>query len=89
MKKYIYNIKKIFSGQEGVLVVWQISTGYKSFIPRLGAPLTSISVNSTDARVVVRCQDNCIHNLNIATMVSTFIFTFKNYKIKKTTKFNM
>jgi len=31
-------------GQEGVLVIWQAATGVTNFIPRLGAPIKSITV---------------------------------------------
>ena len=33
----------VFSGgEEGVLVLWQIDTGYKTFVPRLGAAITHV-----------------------------------------------
>lgn len=31
-------------GEESVLVVWQLHTGKKEFIPRLGAPIATISI---------------------------------------------
>ena len=51
-----------------VLVVWQVSTGYKSFLPRLGGPISSITSNSRDARLVVSTLDNGVHCLNTASM---------------------
>ena len=30
-------------GEEGVLVEWQVATGLKHFIPRLGAAIAAIS----------------------------------------------
>ena len=35
------------AGKEGVLVVWQLDTGKKKFLPRIGTPLLSF-VNSPD-----------------------------------------
>jgi len=38
-----YSILRLFSdslgGREGVLVVWQLDTGKKKFLPRIGSPL--------------------------------------------------
>ncbi|KDQ14448.1 hypothetical protein BOTBODRAFT_32576 [Botryobasidium botryosum FD-172 SS1] len=31
-------------GEEAVLVVWQLQSGHKEFIPRVGAPISSISI---------------------------------------------
>ena len=33
-------------GEEAVLVIWQIHSGKKEFVPRIGAPIQSISVSS-------------------------------------------
>ena len=33
-------------GEESVLVIWQLSTGKKEFVPRLGSPINTISVSS-------------------------------------------
>lgn len=32
-------------GEEAVLVIWQLETGKKEFIPRLGAPISTISIS--------------------------------------------
>lgn len=32
-------------GEESVLVIWQLHTGKKEFVPRLGSPITSVSVS--------------------------------------------
>ncbi|CCA69810.1 hypothetical protein PIIN_03751 [Serendipita indica DSM 11827] len=34
-------------GEEGVLVIWQIHTGKKEFVPRVGAPIKAISIYDT------------------------------------------
>lgn len=35
-------------GEESVLVLWQLETGHKEFVPRVGAPIRSISVVQTE-----------------------------------------
>ena len=34
-------------GEEAVLVIWQLHTGRKEFVPRVGAPITSITVSKS------------------------------------------
>ena len=34
-------------GEESVMVIWQLHTGKKEFVPRVGAPILNISVSST------------------------------------------
>lgn len=34
-------------GEESVLVIWQLHTGKKEFVPRLGAPISTVSVLSS------------------------------------------
>lgn len=45
-------------GREGVLVAWQLRSGARSFLPRLGAALLSVAV-SPDARwIAAACASN-------------------------------
>jgi NET1-associated nuclear protein 1 (U3 small nucleolar RNA-associated protein 17) len=37
-------------GEEAVLVIWQLHTGKKEFVPRVGAPISSISVSPASER---------------------------------------
>ena len=37
-------------GEESVLVIWQLHTGKKEFVPRVGAPINTISVLKTGDR---------------------------------------
>jgi NET1-associated nuclear protein 1 (U3 small nucleolar RNA-associated protein 17) len=32
-------------GEEGVLVIWQLHTGKKEFVPRVGAPISTVSIS--------------------------------------------
>ncbi|XP_068641627.1 uncharacterized protein [Aristolochia californica] len=60
---YLYS-----GGKEGVLVVWQLDTGSKKFLPRLGSPLLYF-VNSPDPTLSsVSCADNQIHLLKMPRM---------------------
>lgn len=47
-------------GEEAVLVIWQVHTGKKEFIPRLGAPINAVSVSSrgTAEEYLVRLADS-------------------------------
>ena len=42
----VHTVVVLLGGEEGVLVVWQVATSVKSFIPRLGAPVNAIAVRS-------------------------------------------
>jgi NET1-associated nuclear protein 1 (U3 small nucleolar RNA-associated protein 17) len=51
-------------GEEGVLVMWQVATGKQSFLPRLGAPLSAISVSSNSQFYTLSCTDNSVRLFN-------------------------
>nr|GFD54834.1 hypothetical protein [Tanacetum cinerariifolium] len=58
----------LVAGKEGVLVVWQLDTGKKKFLPRIGTPLLSF-VNSPDPSLSsISCADNRIHLLKMPSM---------------------
>ena len=47
-------------GQEAVLVLWQLHTGHQEYVPRLGAPINSITVNDSveaEQEIAVRLRD--------------------------------
>ncbi|KAL0655060.1 hypothetical protein Bca4012_075644 [Brassica carinata] len=64
---YLYS-----GGREGVLVVWQLDTGKKKFLPRIGSPLLYFiwspepTLSSQELQVV--CADNQIHLLKMPSM---------------------
>ena len=37
-------------GEEAVLVIWQLHTGKKEFVPRVGAPISSITLSTVHSR---------------------------------------
>lgn len=60
---YLYS-----GGKEGVLVVWQLDTGKKKFLPRIGTPLLNF-LNSPDPSLSsISCADNRIHILKTPSM---------------------
>ncbi|KAG6407349.1 hypothetical protein SASPL_130338 [Salvia splendens] len=60
---YLYS-----GGKEGVLVVWQLDTGKKKFLPRIGSPLLYF-INSPDPTLSsISCADNQIQLLRMPSM---------------------
>ena len=56
-------------GQEAVLVIWDVRTGARTYLPRLGAALTGIAPCSLDAaKYALRQADNTVRIVNTATM---------------------
>ncbi|KAG5518794.1 hypothetical protein PMAC_002765 [Pneumocystis sp. 'macacae'] len=51
-------------GKEGVLVFWQIKTGNKQFLPRLGSPINKIGVSRTNSFYAVLLENNSIKIVN-------------------------
>jgi hypothetical protein len=43
-------------GQEGVLVMWQLESGYRQFLPRLGGPIVALANSSCGTIVAVQCK---------------------------------
>uniref|UniRef100_A0A5B7C8A1 Putative WD repeat-containing protein 75 isoform X2 n=1 Tax=Davidia involucrata TaxID=16924 RepID=A0A5B7C8A1_DAVIN len=60
---YLYS-----GGKEGVLVVWQLDTEKKKFLPRIGSPLIYF-INSPDPSLSsISCADNRVHLLKMPSM---------------------
>ncbi|KAL5549203.1 hypothetical protein UlMin_004434 [Ulmus minor] len=60
---YLYS-----GGKEGVLVVWQIDTGKKKFLPRIGSPLLYFTDSPDPSLASISCADNQIHILKMPSM---------------------
>ena len=57
-------------GEEAVLVLWDVQTSGRAYLPRLGGPLTGIAPCPDDsARYCLRQSDNTIRVVNIASMM--------------------
>ncbi|KAK9813012.1 hypothetical protein WJX72_007479 [[Myrmecia] bisecta] len=55
-------------GEEGVLVMWQLRTGSRTYLPRLGGPLIAIAPSEADPAKYLVCQaDNTFRTVNMAT----------------------
>ncbi|KAL2497222.1 Transducin/WD40 repeat-like superfamily protein [Abeliophyllum distichum] len=59
----------LFSGgREGVFVVWQLDTGKKKFLPRIGSPLLYFTNSSDPSLSSISCANNRIHLLRMPSM---------------------
>ena len=50
-------------GEEAVMVLWQLHSGHREFVPRLGAPIVTLSVTNSvhaEQQVVARLRDGTI-----------------------------
>ena len=57
-------------GDEAVLVLWDVQTSGRAYLPRLGGPLTGIAPCQDDpARYCLRQSDNTLRVVNIASMM--------------------
>ncbi|KAJ5558121.1 hypothetical protein N7535_008334 [Penicillium sp. DV-2018c] len=50
----------ISGGQESVMVLWQLDTGRKQFLPHLSSPICNIVVSSSGSSYVVKLADNSV-----------------------------
>ncbi|KAG0242251.1 hypothetical protein BGX31_000413 [Mortierella sp. GBA43] len=48
-------------GEESVLVLWQLQTGHKQFLPRLGSEIRHITVSPDQAYYAIGHQDNSVN----------------------------
>ncbi|PON75897.1 WD repeat containing protein [Parasponia andersonii] len=60
---YLYS-----GGREGVFVVWQLDTGKKKFLPRIGSPLLYFTDSPDPSLSSISCADNQIHILKMPSM---------------------
>ncbi|KAK7388529.1 hypothetical protein VNO78_23347 [Psophocarpus tetragonolobus] len=60
---YLYS-----GGKEGVLVLWQLDTGNKKFLPRIGSPLLYFVDSPDPSFSSISCADNQIHILKMPSM---------------------
>jgi NET1-associated nuclear protein 1 (U3 small nucleolar RNA-associated protein 17) len=55
-------------GLEAVLVIWQLSSGKRNYLPRLGGALVSISDSPDPVNYLVAQSDNTVRLINISSM---------------------
>ncbi|KAF9432034.1 hypothetical protein BGZ76_011388 [Entomortierella beljakovae] len=71
-------------GEEAVLVIWQLQTGFKQFLPRLGSEIKHITVSPDQALYAIGHQDNSINvirsvDLKIKTVIQGLKFAHVNH----------
>ncbi|KAI7901524.1 quinon protein alcohol dehydrogenase-like superfamily [Cokeromyces recurvatus] len=54
-------------GGESVMVIWQLDTGHKQFLPRLGGAIDSITISPNHRFYCVGLEDNSIRLINSIT----------------------
>ncbi|KAJ2834211.1 NET1-associated nuclear protein 1 [Coemansia sp. 'formosensis'] len=54
-------------GEEGVLVLWQLVTGARAFVPRLGSDVMGVAISPDQAHYAVTLRDNTVKVLAAAT----------------------
>ena len=47
-----------------VLVIWQLETGHRDYMPRLGAPIEGITLSPDGILFALQCSDNAIRVIN-------------------------
>lgn len=60
---YLYS-----GGSEGVLVLWQLDTGKKKFLPHMRSPLLYFAHSPDPALTAISCADNQVHLLKMSSL---------------------
>ena len=71
MKSLVFTIDGAYllsGGLEGVLVMWQLESGARNYLPRLGGQVVAIVPSARASMFAISCMDNSIKLLNIGTM---------------------
>lgn len=55
----------VSGGEEAVMVLWQIESGVRQYLPRLGNPIYFIAVSGNDSWAAVSTRDNSIHLVSL------------------------
>ena len=62
-------------GDEGVLVVWQTSTGKKAFVPHLGAGIAHVEASHLFPLAIVTTNNNCIRVINTSSLLESWVIS--------------
>jgi NET1-associated nuclear protein 1 (U3 small nucleolar RNA-associated protein 17) len=57
-------------GHEGVLVLWQLDTKHKDYLPRLGAEITGISISPDNSMYALGFVDNTIRIVSATNLAN-------------------
>ncbi|KAF9292637.1 hypothetical protein BGZ68_000041 [Mortierella alpina] len=71
-------------GEESVLVIWQLQSGFKQFLPRLGSEIKHITVSPDQGLYAIGQQDNSVNiirsvDLKIKTVIQGLKFSHVNH----------
>ncbi|KFH63820.1 hypothetical protein MVEG_10513 [Podila verticillata NRRL 6337] len=71
-------------GEESVLVIWQLSTGHKQFLPRMGSEIKHITVSPDQSLYAIGHEDNSVNvirsvDLKIKTCIQGLKFSHVNH----------
>ena len=55
-------------GPEAVLVIWQLSSSKKTFLPRIGGPISELCVNSDSSKYAVRTEQNIVYSIDAPSL---------------------
>ena len=61
----------ISGGKETVLIIWQLETGHKQFLPHLSFPIESLVVSPSGSSYAMRMADNSVMVLSTAELKPT------------------
>ena len=77
-------------GQEGVVVIWNVHTWVKSFLPRLGEPILGMAVSNDSQYLICYLRNNSIIfiSLNYMKIIDAINSISKDCFINKFTLFN-
>ncbi|KAG0334775.1 hypothetical protein BG004_000275 [Podila humilis] len=73
-------------GEEAVMVLWQLSTGHKQFLPRLGSEIRHITVSPDQSLYALGLCDNSVSvirsvDLKIKTVIQGLKFSHVNHNV--------
>lgn len=71
-------------GVEGVLVIWQLSTNTKTYLPRLGSTILKLSASNT--QIIMCLSDNSVRLFNIINM--NLIWNIKGFALSQNVSSN-
>jgi NET1-associated nuclear protein 1 (U3 small nucleolar RNA-associated protein 17) len=72
-------------GEESVLVIWQLRTLKKQFLPRLGSTIVAISVAPDGMHYIVGTDDNTVHVIDSSTLQTSWKLTGIGCAVSPTT----
>ena len=55
-------------GEEAVLVLWQLSTGHRQYLPRLGGPIVHVATSGDGTRYACATADNAVRVVEARSM---------------------